>query len=193
MYGLITIMELIKWDARTRGLASVAMAAFIFLSALPMEARAQNTYGGSTVVHTAGIGLVPGQRVSVSVPNYYFLDGSVRYVKHVIRVTERESGLVYSGESGGLNESGNGHVFTIKYSDLSVRGEAGTGRLQLWIEVESFPFSATDNLPEDRSAVVWPPTFELIEELTGRTLLFGTTAAGTTVSLSLRARPELAP
>ena len=193
MYGLITIMELIKWDARTRGLASVAMAAFIFLSALPMEARAQNTYGGSTVVHTAGIGLVPGQRVSVTVPNYYFLDGSVRYVKHVIRVTERESGLVYSGESGGLNESGNGHVFTIKYSDLSVRGEAGTGRLQLWIEVESFPFPATDNLPEDRSAVVWPPTFELIEELTGRTLLFGTTAAGTTVSLSLRARPELAP
>jgi len=42
MYGLISIMELIKWDARTRGLASVAMAAFIFLSALPMEARAQN-------------------------------------------------------------------------------------------------------------------------------------------------------
>ena len=61
MYGLTTIMGLIKSEGRTRGLAAVAMAAFIFLSALPMEARAQNTYGGSTVVHAGSIGLArPG-------------------------------------------------------------------------------------------------------------------------------------
>ena len=194
MYGLITIMELIKREGRIRGLAAVAVAAFIFLSALSMEARAQNTYGGSTVVHAASIGLVPGQRVNVAVPNYYFLDGSIKYVKHSIRVTERESGLVYSGESGGLNEFGHeyGHIFTIRYSDLSVRGEPGTGRVQLWIEVESF-LSATEDPPEDRSAVVWAPTFELIDELRGRTVLFATNAAGKSVSVSIRPRPELCP
>lgn len=77
MYGLTTIMGLIKCEGHTRGLAAVGIAALIFLWALPMQARAQNSYGGSTVVHAGSIGFVPGQRVSVTVPNFYFLDGRV--------------------------------------------------------------------------------------------------------------------
>ena len=191
MYGLTKIMRLIKREERTRGLAAVAMAAFIFLSALPMEARAQNTYGGSTVVHAGSIGLVPGQTVSVRVFNSYFLDGSVRFVKHSIKVyVETESKLVYSGESGGLGHEF-GHIFTLRHGDLSVPGEPRTDRVQVYIEIESFPLSATENPPEDRSADVSPPTFELIDELSGRTVL--SNALGKSVSLSLRARPELTP
>ena len=191
MYGRTKIMRLIKCEGRTRGLAAVAMAAFIFLSALPMEARAQNTYGGATVVHAGSIGLVPGQSVSVAVPNFYFLDGSVKFVKHSIKVyVETQSKLVYSGESGELGHEV-GHIFTFRHEHLSVPGEPSTGRVQLWIEVESFPHSATEKLPEDSSATVLPPTFELIDELSGRTVL--SNAFGKSVSISLRARPELTP
>ncbi|HEY5884682.1 MAG TPA: hypothetical protein VIT88_08340 [Pyrinomonadaceae bacterium] len=189
MYGLIKIMRLIKYEGRTRGLAAVAMAALIFFSALPMKARAQNTYGGATVVHAGSIGLVPGQRVSVAVPNFYFLDGSVKFVKHSIKVyTETQSNLVYSGESGQL-EHEVGHIFTFRHEHLSVPGESSTGRVQVWIEIESFPPSETEKLPADRSSIVSPPTFELIDELSGRTVL--SNAAGRSVSISLRARPEL--
>lgn len=174
MYGLTTIKGLLKYEGRTRGLAAVAMAALIFLSALPMQARAQgtsaNTYGGATFIHVGTIGVVPGQKVSVTVPNFYFQDGSVRFVKHRIGVTENESGLVYSGESGGLNESAHeyGHVFA-----FTVPGDPGRGRVQIWIEVESFPPSATQERTEDRSAVMLPPTFELMDYGSEKTVLIG--------------------
>ncbi len=192
MYGLTNIMTLIKCEGRTLGLAAVAMAAFILLSAWAMEARSQNTYGGSTVIHAGSIGLVPGQTVSVTVPNFYFLDGSVKFAKHSIKVyVENQSRLVYSSESGVL-EHEVGHMFTfrhehIRYERSGVAGDPVTGRVQLWIEVESFPPSATENLPEDRSTVA--PTFELIDEQTGRTVL--SNVMGKSVSISLRARPEL--
>ena len=194
MYVLINLMRLIKCAGRTLGLAALTMAAFI-LSAGPMEARGQNTYGGSTVVHAGSIGIVPGQMVSVTVPNYYFLDGSVKFVKHSIKVYgENQSKLVYSGESGEL-EHEVGHVFTFRHEHVrpersGVAGDPVTGRVQLWIEVESFPPSATENMPEDRRTTV-APTFELIDEQNGRTVL--SNAMGKSVLLSLRARPELAP
>jgi hypothetical protein len=186
MYGLTSTMGLIKCEGRTRGLAAVAMTALIFLSALPPKARAQfastNTYGGTTVVHEGTIGLVPGQSVSVSVPNYQFSDGSVRYLKHSIKVyevqpngvTENESGLIYSGESGGINESAHevGHVFTFRHEHLRVAGEPGTGRIQVWIVVESFLPSATETQTEDRCADVSQPSLELIDDGSGKTVVF---------------------
>jgi hypothetical protein len=139
-----------------------------------------NDAGTPSVVHAGSIGLVPGQSVNVSVPNSYIQDGSVRFfVKHSIRVyeprishgiTERESGLVYSGESGGLNESM--HIFTFSYSNLPVSGEPRTGRVDFRVEVESFPPSATETRTENRSAAVLPPVIELKEE-NGRTVVFG--------------------
>src|SRR5215207_10552564 len=90
MYKLTMIVGLLKRVRRKPELAAWATAALLFLSALAAPARAQsapaNTYGGSTVVHAGTIGLVPGQRVSVTVPNSYFQDGSVRFVKHSIKV-----------------------------------------------------------------------------------------------------------
>ena len=193
MYGLVKIMRLIKCEGRTLGLAAVAMAAFILISAWPTEARGQNTYGGTTVVHAGSIGIVPGQTVSVTVPNFYFLDGSVKFAKHSIKVyAENQSRLVYSGESGQL-EHEVGHVFTFRHEHVrpersGVAGDPVTGRVQIWIEVESFPPSETENQPEDGRTTV-APTFELIDEQNGRTVL--SNALGKSVSLSLRARPEL--
>src|SRR5215204_2976138 len=120
MYKLTTMMELLKRMRRKHELAAVAMAALLFLSALPATATAQNTstntYTGSTVVYGGAIGLVPGQTLVISVPNVALQDGSVKFLKslkvRVYGVTERTSGLVYSGESGGMNELG--HTFTIK-------------------------------------------------------------------------------
>ena len=190
MYVVTKIMRLIKCEGRTHGPAAVAIAALIVLSAFAMEARAQNTYGGSTVVHAGSIGLAPGQTVSIRVFNSYFSDGSVRLGKHSVKVyAVNESQLVYSGESGGLGHEF-GHIFTLRHGDLPVPGDPRTGRIQVYFEVESFPLSATENSPEDSSANVSPPTFELIDDLSGRTVL--SNAFGRTVSISLRARPEIA-
>jgi hypothetical protein len=140
-----------------------------------------NDAGTMTVVHAGPIGLVPGQSVNVSVPNSYIQDGSVSFfVKHSIKVyetrishgiTERTSGLVYSGESGGLNEAM--HIFTFSYSDLSVSGDPRTARKDVWLEVESFPPSSTttsvDVLIQNVSE---PPSFELIGP-DGKTTIFG--------------------
>lgn len=202
MYGLTTIRGLNKSRGHRYGL-TVALAALIFLSLTPVQAQdkairilykanvdtaaqaqpqdaSANTYGGSTVIQDGSIGLVPGQRVSISVPSFYFAaDGSVRLFKSLVlkvydregnAVTERESGLIYSGESGGINELG--YIFTLGYVDLPVPGEPRTGRKEVWIEVQSISFSATETR-EDFSANILPPTFELIDDANGRTVMFG--------------------
>ena len=169
MYKLATIAEFIKRVKRKPGLLAGAMAALLFLAAASVPAKAQttNTYTGMTVVHGSTIGIVPGQRVTVTVPNFYFQDGSVSFLKHTVRVynvTERESGLIYSGESGGMAEHEFGHIFTIAYGDLKVTGEPGTDRVQIWIEIESFPDSGGL-----LNAQVVAPAFELIDESNGKT------------------------
>jgi len=179
MYKLTTMMELLKRMRRKHELAAVAMAALLFLSALPATATAQdtstNTYTGSTVVYGGAIGLVPGQTLVISVPNVALQDGSVKFLKsstvRVYGVTERESGLVYSGESGGVNELG--HTFTIKYGDLPVPGEARTERKEVWLEVESTTFSTSQVLGEDTGVGVSPPNVELVDDANGRTVVFG--------------------
>ena len=59
-----------------------------------------------------------------------------------------------------------GHIFTIAYGDLKVSGEPNTGRIQIWIEIESF--SASGGL---FNAQVVAPTFELIDESYGKTTI----------------------
>src|SRR6185369_10301183 len=184
MYELTTIVGSLKRVRRKPELAACAMAALLLLAALSAPARAQNTYGGATVVHGGAIGLVPGQTVSITVPDFCFAaDGSVRFFKYSVLkvydreahlVTERTSGLIYSGESGGLNEASHelGYIFTLSYGDLPVPGEPRTGRKEVWIEVESISFSTTKTRAEDIGAVVLPPTFELVDP-DGRTVISG--------------------
>lgn len=168
MYKLTTIAKLIKRVKRKPGLLACAIAGMIFLAAasVPGKAQTTNSYTGTTVVHGGTIGIVPSQSVSVTVPNFYFQDGSVKFLKHTIRVynvTERESGLIYSGESGGMAEHELGHIFTIAYGDLKVSGEL-INRLQIWIEIESFP-PTTGVL----NSQVYAPIFELIDDSNGKT------------------------
>jgi hypothetical protein len=169
MYELSTSAELIKRVKRKPGLLAWAMFGLLFLAVASVPAKAQiaNTYTGTTVVHSGTIGIVPGQSVTVTVPNFYFQDGSVKFLKHTIKVynvTERESGLIYSGESGGMAEHEVGHIFTIAYHDLKVSGDPNTPRIQLWIEVESFPSDG-----KLVNAQVIEPTFELVDLNTGKT------------------------
>lgn len=181
MYKLAIIAGLLKRVRRRPELAACTIAALVLLSVLAAPARAQNTYGGATVIHAGFIGLVPGQRVSVAVPNTYFLDGSFTFVKHSIKVyevrshgiTEYESGLIYSGESGSLGEHEFGHIFTIGRSDLPVPGDPNTRRVQVRIEVESFLPSTTQEQTKECRAVMLAPTFELIDDGSGKTVAFG--------------------
>jgi hypothetical protein len=173
MNKLTRKLGLLKRVRRKPELAVCAMAALLFLSGLAVPARAQNTDGGLTVIHTGSIGLVPGQSVSVTVPNSYFQDGSIKSLKSSVlkvydreghAVTERTSGLIYSGESGGLNEA---FIFTFKHGDLAVPGEPRTDRIQVRIEITS----AMEEQAEDRSAIVLPPTVELMDDADGKTVL----------------------
>lgn len=173
MYKLTTISELIKRVKRKPGLLVFALAGMLFLAAASVATKAEttNTYTGTTVVHCGTIGIAQGQRVSVTVPNYYFQEGSLRFLKHAIKVynvTGRESVLTYSGESGGISEHEVGHIFTIAYGDLNVSGESSTDRVQIWLEIESFP--PTGGV---LNAQVVAPTFELIDE-SGKTTVHGT-------------------
>jgi hypothetical protein len=178
MYKLTTIAVLFKRVRRRPGITG-ALAGLLFLAAVagPAQAQATNTYRGLTVINGGSLGVAPGQSVSVSMPNFVFQDGSVRFVKHTIKVyaqiTERESNLVYSGESGSLPETSLGHIFTFGRLDLAVPGEPGTSRVQIWIEVESF-LPSTKNRAEVRNLEILPPTFELIDDLNDKTVIFGT-------------------
>jgi len=174
MYKLTMIAGLLKPARRNPELAACAIAGLLFLAAVSAPAKAQgtNTYTGMTVVHGGTIGMVPGQKVSITVPNFYLQDGSViRFLKHTIKVhavTENESNLVYSGESGALGEHEWGHVMDVGPANFAVPGEPRTGRYEVWIEIESFPPTT-----EVRNAEVLAPTFELIDELRGNTVIFG--------------------
>jgi hypothetical protein len=184
MYKVTMIVGLLT-RVRNPELAACAMAALLFLAALPTPARAQNTDGGTTSVHTGTIGVVPGQRVSITMRNFYFEDGIVKFfVKHSIKVyeirisetgvTSRESNLIYSGESGGMHEYGlheYGHGLDTNVG-FTVPGESLTRRIQVLMVVESFPVAATQTSTEDSSADVSPPTFELIDP-DGRSVMFG--------------------
>jgi hypothetical protein len=182
MYKLIAKVRLLKRVRQKTEVAAWAMAALLVLAAQP--AQAQNTYRGSTDIHTGTIALVPGQTVSIIVPSFYFAaDGSVRFFKSSSlkvydreghAVTERESGLIYSGESGGMNELG--HVFTLSYVDLQVEGEPRTGRKEVTLEVQSISFPTQEPIED---GAVMPPTVELIDDADGKTVLV----------LSLMARP----
>lgn len=194
MYRMMTIAGLLKRVRRKRELAMCALAGMLLLAVTyaPVKAQVANTYTGTTVVHEGTIGLVPGQSVNVSVPNFYFQDGSVKaFLKHTIKVhavTERESGLVYSGESGGIadgdlyydystvivdvNKGDPPKIFTFSYSDLKVAGEPGTGRVQLLIEVDSFA-SPTEEGAEISCAGLLASTIEVIEDGNGKTTRLG--------------------
>ena len=169
-------VELTK--GQTQG-ASVNVAGGLQLE-MSMSLR-RALYGDSTVVYAGAIRLVPGQRLSVMAPNSS-ADGSVKFLKHSIKIyeieshgaTENESRLVYSGESGGLNEFEHeyGHIFTLAYGDLPVRGGAQD---DLWIFIDDVlpPSLGTQKLVEDRSVDLLLPTFKLIDEASGKTVLCG--------------------
>lgn len=172
MYRLTTIAGLLKRVRRKPELAAFALAALLILSALPAPATARgNTYSGMTVVNAGTIGLVPGQTAQIAVPNFALQDGSVKFVKSTINVYDRGGNLLY--QNIWINQHELGHLFTLRHGDFSVPGEPGTDRVQLWIELELVLSVAPQRLAEDPAAGLLPPTYEVIDDASGKTVLFG--------------------
>jgi hypothetical protein len=169
MYKPTTIVDLLDRVRRRPQLAVCAVAGLLLVFTMSAVAQAQvaNTYTGATVVHGGIIGLAPGQKVSVVVPNFCYGDGSVKFLKHTIKVyarsIENESILVYSGESGGLNELA--HKFTLAHGDIPAAGEPQTGRVEIFIIVESFPPNGGV-----KNVEVVSPLLQLIDGSTDKTV-----------------------
>ena len=178
MYGLTTIKGQI-----TRGLAAVALAALILLSASPASAQARgNTYRGLTTVAATSapgrtvtftyvvtnpglVGMVWGQTMRL---NFALLDGSVKPVKAQVRVSI--NGTTVLTRNHEPNPTSRFHSLDISRAERPVAGEPGTGRVQLWIEVVIIPRPAG----RGRAGVsVLPPTFEVMDNLSGRTTASG--------------------
>jgi hypothetical protein len=65
------------------------------------------------------------------------------------------------------------HTIDINRDDLREEGEPGTGRIQLWIEVVIDPCSASQQGAEECGVRVFPPTFEVVDNDSGRTTAHG--------------------
>ncbi|MGH9941985.1 MAG: hypothetical protein ACRD9R_06455 [Pyrinomonadaceae bacterium] len=170
MYARATIKGLTKRGAHTYQLTSAALAAIIFLSAMSAPALAQG--GGKVSMNDFGVsfGMARGQKLRLSVFNSSLQDGSVRVVRGHIKIFSGSSGALLLNHE--LNNPPAGlHSFDINRDDLPEQGEPGTGRIQLWVEVEIV--SRSTRRDEDPGAGVFPPNFELIAENSGTTILVG--------------------
>lgn len=179
MYGLATTKGLIKHRARTFKLAAAALAVLLCLS--PAPAAAQGGMGAGKVqmqdiFFFAAVAVVPGQTVRVSGINALFLDGSVRIAGGHVKI--------FSGADGSLLQShelrdppAGLHTFDFGGRDILVGGEEGTGRVQLLIEVKLTARYVRGE--EEPGAGVMAPSFELIDDASGKTTVWGTlTKAG---------------
>jgi len=185
MYGLTATKRLLNRARRTRGLAAFALAALIFPSALPATARGQAGGGGGGAgkvsmrdfSFVASVGVTRGETLRVGVPNYPFQDGSVRVISGNVKVFDGSTGsLLQSHEISRIP-----NVYT--YIDaghhaLAPGGDPDTGRLQLLIKVELVVSSTQAGQAEEPAAGLLPPTFELIDDATGRTTVYGTFGTG---------------
>ena len=155
-------------------MAALAMAALLLLSAPPAQAQGApaNTYRGVTVVYQGTLGLTPGQTALITVPNFALQDGSVRFLKSTINVYDRDFNLIYQTDRF---EPGHevGHLVTLRHDHLPIPGELVTSRIQVWIEVESHWLTSTPARAEDVGASLIPPTFEVVDNASGRTILIG--------------------
>lgn len=111
--------------------------------------------------------MAPGQRVTVTVPNFYFQDGSVRFLKHTIKVynvTERESGLIFQASRVEWRSTSSG---------TSSPSGMATSKFPANLILAAFRFGSKSNRShrpaESSNAQVIEPTFELIDESNGKT------------------------
>jgi len=178
MFGLTVIQRLNRRGARTYGL-SAALAALVFLSALPAPAPAQdsspNTFRGGVTVHVGSVGLAPRQTLRITLPpSPLFQDGSVRFIRHSIKVYDRTLRLLYKADVEPGHEIG--HLQSARHDHLPAEGEPGTRRVQTWIEVESWSLSPPSGQIDEPEPVLLQPTFEVVDDESGRTTVHGTLA-----------------
>jgi hypothetical protein len=182
MYELTTIKGLIKCG----GLAAFAIAMLLSLSAVSPPAQAQQLasffafegfQGGVTV------GMASGQTVRISIATtdsqgrlLIGTEGGIWRagvpIGHVKVFESRTGALLQSRELTGLITGV--HTIDINRDDLPEEGEPRTGRIQLWIEVVIAQQPAGQDGAEVPGGSILQPTFEVIDNETGRTILHST-------------------
>lgn len=171
MYGLTTIKGRIG-----RGMAAVALAALIFLPAPPASAQARGksvptgTVTFTYIVTNPGlVGLVWGQTMRLNFALRQ--DGGVRPVRAQVRVSNGGTTILIRNHE--LDPTSRFHSLDIGRGDLAVAGEPGTGRVQLWVEVELVLSADARLRAEDAAASLFLPTYELINDERGETAVIG--------------------
>ncbi len=115
------------------------------------------------------VGIAPGQTVRVSVVNPVFVDGSVRSVRGGHVKIFDGVGNVHLEIPFGPIVPGAFHQVDIDRSHLNTTGDPNTGVQRTRIEV-TLSFNASTSTPMNE---VFPPSFELVNEQGGQTILIG--------------------
>ncbi|HKQ53856.1 MAG TPA: hypothetical protein VJT74_15890 [Pyrinomonadaceae bacterium] len=156
-----------------KGQAAVATVALILLSSLPNTSAAPLAAGSPViftykVVNPGFVGLVAGQTMSL---NFVLADGSVRAVRAEVKVIHNGATILVRNHA--LNSTAILHTLDIRRSDLPVTGEPVTNRVQLWVEVTLVLSAPSQKQAQNPAAALYTPTFQLINEESGETVLVG--------------------
>ena len=186
MYGLTTIKGLIK----RAGLAAFAIPILLSLAAMPAQAQLQLELSMS-LRSDVNISPVAGQTVRIRIEVTDASSGSLSQPSGAPDVmvgaeVGASGGQVkaFSGSTGALLWSRELpslivglHTIDINRDDLREEGEPDTGLIQLWIEVVIYPCSASRQEAEECGVPVSPPTFDVVDNDSGRTTARGAFSA----------------
>lgn len=188
MYGLITIKGLIKCEGHTRRLAAVAMAALIFLSLTPVQAKNSGQGYDKTIriLYKANIdpfGLAPGQTMRITSLSHWlhpvryggtsatesYDDGAAQksMLKSVVVVFDSQNNPIARTEVViPLHEF---RSVNINRDDLPLAGEPLTRRLEVRAEVEITLLTTSWLEARDFEASPSAISAEVVDNATGRT------------------------
>jgi hypothetical protein len=182
--NLLKTMNELPNRARRAQKVGLVLAALVFLFGLTSPARAQSGGGTGKVVvvdhrfvSTVGVAREQMLRITVPIQNNQNRTGHTRVIFGTDQAVWMGHVKVFNGLTGAeirsfdlRNPSAGLHTFDIGGSgdDILVGGDnAGTDRVQLWVEVKLVVrYDPRTIEPDD---VIFPPTFEVVDKSSGRT------------------------
>ncbi len=164
--------ENIKSFAARRSLGGAIVFAMFAIFSVMSAAAQVNDRMGETTFASGSVGMVPGQTARVGIVNVALMDGSVRMLGGHVKVFDLNGVAVATiplprirtGESNGVY---------IKRDDLNHVGDPSTGRLQVRFEVWLQHIVVGPGNGDGTSRRPFPPSFELINDATGHSVLIG--------------------
>ena len=195
MNALIALKDLLKRMWPARGLAALSLAALVSLSAVPLTARVQTGGGGGGAGKVSmrdfsfavSVGLVREQTLRINVFNPSLAKGGGSIAGGRVKIFDGATGVLLRQHEL-LNPPAGLHSFDIGGRDVLVGGLGGdsdAARAQLWIEVQLVTRSDLPGPSLEPAAGLYPPTFELIDDLSRKTTVHGTLTKTGTGTLTL--------